>query len=105
MSENYSEENKDQVNEKIKEVQSTTKKALDELNNEELRDKMVNLEVENQNMKDELNKLKELNKNKDNIISSQQSQINLYVNKYNKDEITIDALQDKLLTILSTYNK
>ena len=56
-------------------------------------------------MKDELNTLKELNKNKDNIISSQQSQINLYVNKYNKDEITIDALQDKLLTILSTYNK
>ena len=74
------------------------------MHDEELRNKLINLEVENQSLKDEINQLKEANNNKDQIINAQQSQINLYVNKYNKDEITIDALQDKLLAVLSTYN-
>ena len=47
-----------------------------------IRNKLINLEVENQSLKDEINQLKEANNNKDQIINAQQSQINLYVNKY-----------------------
>ena len=98
-------QNQDLVNETMEtQVSETEQKTLGELHDEELRNKLINLEVENQSLKDEINQLKEANNNKDQIINAQQSQINLYVNKYNKDEITIDALQDKLLAVLSTYN-
>ena len=98
-------QNQDLVNETMKtQIPETEQKTLGELHDEELRNKLINLEVENQSLKDEINQLKEANNNKDQIINAQQSQINLYVNKYNKDEITIDALQDKLLAVLSTYN-
>ena len=98
-------QNQDLVNETMEtQIPETKQKTLGELHDEELRNKLINLEVENQSLKDEINQLKEANNNKDQIINAQQSQINLYVNKYNKDEITIDALQDKLLAVLSTYN-
>ena len=98
-------QNQDLANETMEtQIPEIEQKTLGELHDEELRNKLINLEVENQSLKDEINQLKEANNNKDQIINAQQSQINLYVNKYNKDEITIDALQDKLLAVFSTYN-
>lgn len=73
-------------------------------NNEEDKNKIINLEIEIQDLKQQLVEAQEEIKQKDEIINAQAQQVNLYITRYNKDEVTIDALQDKLLTIINAYN-
>lgn len=67
----------------------------------EMRDKIIELERINQDLNEQLKQSQELINNKDELIKNLTAQANLYVTKYNKDEITIDALQSKILSMLS----
>jgi len=67
----------------------------------EMRDKIIELERINQDLNEQLKQSQELINNKDELIKNLTAQANLYVTKYNKDEITIDALQNKILSMLS----
>lgn len=67
----------------------------------EMRDKIIELERTNQDLNEQLKQSQELINNKDELIKNLTAQVNLYVTKYNKDEITIDALQNKILSMLS----
>lgn len=67
----------------------------------EMRDKIIELERINQNLSEQIKQSQELINNKDELINNLTAQVNLYVTKYNKDEITIDALQSKILSMLS----
>lgn len=67
----------------------------------EMRDKIIELERINQDLNEQLKQSQELINNKDELIKNLTAQANLYITKYNKDEITIDALQSKILSMLS----
>lgn len=67
----------------------------------EMRNKIIELERINQDLNEQLKQSQELINNKDELIKNLTAQANLYVTKYNKDEITIDALQSKILSMLS----
>lgn len=89
-------EKKKEIN-KIEELQPVEDKAYDQAESQE-----VNKDIEIQNLKQEIQNLKANNEEKDKVIRAQASQLNIQISKNNKLEITVDALQDKLLSIINS---
>ena len=89
-------EKKKEIN-KIEEPQPIEDKAYDQTESQE-----VNKDIEIQNLKQEIQNLKANNEEKDKVIRAQASQLNIQISKNNKLEITVDALQDKLLSIINS---
>lgn len=89
-------EKKKEIN-KIEEPQPVEDKAYDQAESQE-----VNKDIEIQNLKQEIQNLKANNEEKDKVIRAQASQLNIQISKNNKLEITVDALQDKLLSIINS---
>lgn len=71
----------------------------------ELESQLVNKDIEIQELKQQIIDLTTNNEEKDKLIRAQASQLNLQITKNNKQEITIDALQDKLLLLINSINK
>lgn len=89
-------EKKKEIN-KIEEPQPVEDKTYDQAESQE-----VNKDIEIQNLKQEIQNLKANNEEKDKVIRAQASQLNIQISKNNKLEITVDALQDKLLSIINS---
>lgn len=70
----------------------------------ELESELINKDMQIQNLNEEVNQLRADKEEKDKIIRAQAAQLNLYITKNNKNEITIDALQDKLLALINSIN-
>ena len=65
---------------------------------QQTKDNLVNTELQLQDLQNKNNELNNTVLEKEKIIKTQSIELNKYITKYNKSTITIDALQDKLLS-------